>query len=161
MSSALLGLAYGSLFGVFPTVCIEWFGLGKLQLAYSMLMLFSAVFMVWTAHFSENWGYLSLSPMLGGNLFSIMFGRNLDAHAPEEDHGTPHSLHPRAGLPSSHQCLQGRECYVSSVYMTIAACFLSLILSLWAGWKDRKKLLKTRGGERGAVEVVWEGPDDD
>jgi MFS family permease len=46
MSSALLGLAYGSLFGVFPTVCIEWFGLGKLQLAYSMLMLFSAVFMV-------------------------------------------------------------------------------------------------------------------
>ena len=28
-ASALLGLAYGSMFGLFPTICIEWFGLGK------------------------------------------------------------------------------------------------------------------------------------
>lgn len=26
--SALLGLAYGGLFGLFPTLVIEWFGLG-------------------------------------------------------------------------------------------------------------------------------------
>jgi hypothetical protein len=25
--SALLGLAHGSVFGLFPTVCIDWFGL--------------------------------------------------------------------------------------------------------------------------------------
>lgn len=28
-ASALLGLAYGSLFGLFPTITIEWFGLRK------------------------------------------------------------------------------------------------------------------------------------
>ena len=27
--SALLGLAYGGLFGLFPTLVIEWFGLGE------------------------------------------------------------------------------------------------------------------------------------
>ena len=26
-ASALLGLAYGCMFGLFPTICIEWFGL--------------------------------------------------------------------------------------------------------------------------------------
>lgn len=36
------------------------------------------------AHFSENWGFLSLSPLVGGNLFSIVFGRNLNAHEPGE-----------------------------------------------------------------------------
>lgn len=29
--SALLGLAYGSLFGLFPTIVIEWFALGEQQ----------------------------------------------------------------------------------------------------------------------------------
>jgi MFS family permease len=29
MGSFLLGLAYGSLFGLLPTVCLEWFGLGS------------------------------------------------------------------------------------------------------------------------------------
>lgn len=27
-ASALLGLAYGGVFGLFPTITIEWFGLG-------------------------------------------------------------------------------------------------------------------------------------
>ncbi|TFY80895.1 hypothetical protein EWM64_g3108 [Hericium alpestre] len=49
-ASALLGFAYGSMFGLFPTVTIEWFGL---------------------THFSENWGFVSLAPVVGGNLFSI------------------------------------------------------------------------------------------
>ena len=48
-ASVLLGLAYGGMFGIFPTITIEWFGLG---------------------HFSENWGLVSLSPMIGGNIFS-------------------------------------------------------------------------------------------
>ena len=43
-ASVLLGLAYGSVFAVFPTVVIEWFGL---------------------AHSLENYGLVSLSPMIG------------------------------------------------------------------------------------------------
>jgi hypothetical protein len=30
-ATALLGLAYGSLFGICPTIIIDWFGLGELQ----------------------------------------------------------------------------------------------------------------------------------
>lgn len=32
-ASALLGLAYGGVFGLFPTLVIEWFGLGKSRLS--------------------------------------------------------------------------------------------------------------------------------
>jgi hypothetical protein len=97
---------------------------------------------VYTAHFSENWGYLSMSPMFAGNLFSVAFGRNLDSH------GTAPSQTDLLGPNFSPQCLQGRLCYVDTLYMTMAACFLSMVLSVWAGWRDRKKIaasqLKTR-----------------
>ena len=44
-ASVLLGLAYGSVFAVFPTVVTEWFGL---------------------AHSLKNYGLVSLLPMIGG-----------------------------------------------------------------------------------------------
>jgi hypothetical protein len=87
--------------------------------------------------------------MLAGNLFSVAFGRNLDSHerAPSETDLLP-------GSNISPQCLKGRLCYVDTLYMTMAACFLSMVLSVWAGWRDRKKIaasqLKTR------AEVIWE-----
>ncbi|KIJ05559.1 hypothetical protein PAXINDRAFT_93298, partial [Paxillus involutus ATCC 200175] len=128
MASSLLGLAYGSLFGICPTIVIEWFGL---------------------AHLSENWGYVSFAPLIGGNLFSLMFGRNLDAHAPTPDTHSMlstrilRSLLPR-DLPSEHQCFDGRECYVGSLKVTLVACVISLGLSVWAGSRDRQK---GRGGK--------------
>ncbi|KAI0788666.1 major facilitator superfamily domain-containing protein [Abortiporus biennis] len=140
--SSLLGLAYGAMFGLFPTITIEWFGL---------------------PHFSENWGFVSLSPMIGGNIFSIAFGKNLDAHSSTASNTTTlissstnstynltstatSSLTSRDGgdLPSAHQCLSGRQCYASSLQMTIVACCLALTLALYAGWKDWKHYKKTR-----------------
>ncbi|KAI0059338.1 MFS general substrate transporter [Artomyces pyxidatus] len=133
LASALLGLAYGSLFGVMPTISIEWFGL---------------------SHFSENWGYISISPVVGGNLFSLVFGHNLDSHdAP----GASEVARADAGLPSSHQCIEGRECYVASLYVTLFACFIALGLAIWAGqrdWKDRRDRV-LRGDHM--EEVIWEG----
>ncbi|KAI0688651.1 MFS general substrate transporter [Cytidiella melzeri] len=143
--SVLLGLAYGGLFGLFPTITIEWFGL---------------------AHFSENWGFVSLSPLLGGNMFSIAFGRNLDAHAPSEPQDSSRAsvsatlintaLKARAGPDASHQCLLGRECYASSLLMTTAACTVALCLSLYAGWKDYRQSKRHGALER----VVWEAAED-
>jgi len=112
-ASTLVGLAYGCWFGLLPTISIEWFGL---------------------AHFSENWGIVSVFPILGGNLFSIAFGRNLDAHeTPNES-----SLMLSRAPPSinAHQCLAGRECYVRTLYMNVGACLVALCLSLWAGRRD-------------------------
>jgi hypothetical protein len=34
-ATALLGLAYGSLFGICPTIIMDWFGLGELRSGYS------------------------------------------------------------------------------------------------------------------------------
>jgi len=145
-ASLTLGLAYGGLFGLSPTITIEWFGI---------------------AHFSENWGYLLLSPILGANFFSIAFGRNLDAHsAPSTEPPTTNSTSipnisstvlGRAEIHSERTCLEGRDCYVTSFYITIVACCISLFLSVWAGWRDRRKLAASmRSGKKNASEVVWE-----
>ncbi|KAF8994344.1 hypothetical protein BDQ17DRAFT_1431105 [Cyathus striatus] len=66
--SVPLGFAYGSVFSLAPVVCMEWFGV---------------------EHLSENWGYLAISPMFSGNIFSLVFGRNLDAHAGVITHPAP------------------------------------------------------------------------
>ncbi|KAH9853298.1 MFS general substrate transporter [Lenzites betulinus] len=156
-ASALLGAAYGGLFGLFPTLVIEWFGL---------------------PHFSENWGFVSLSPMLGGNIFSIAFGRNLDSHGTDDEalpatnstlsaalsslsgsastvatSFTTEGIHARGGLPSSHHCIIGRECYVDSLKLTIVACTVALGLGIYASWRDLKKQRRHAGLP--AV-VVWE-----
>ncbi|TFY68862.1 hypothetical protein EVG20_g3394 [Dentipellis fragilis] len=149
-ASAILGLAYGSMFGLFPTVVIEWFGLGMFShtpLARPMHTHRGRL----PAHFSENWGYVSLAPIVGGNLFSIAFGRNLDAHDPPAPANTTINANANAnanattpalfarggiGFDSSHQCLDGRACYVASLYFTLLATVVALGLGVWAGWRD-------------------------
>ncbi|KAJ7070365.1 major facilitator superfamily domain-containing protein [Mycena belliarum] len=124
-ASLLVGLSYGTIFGLFPTVCIEFFGL---------------------SHFSENWGFLSLSPLAGGNLFSIAFGRNLDAHEPGESTAA-------AARAVAHQCLEGRSCYVATLGLTGTACFLAILLSALAAWRERRKLIAAVAAR---PRVVWE-----
>lgn len=81
-------------------------------------------------------GYVSFSPMLGGNLFSLMFGRYLDAHALMQD---ARAVAARE-LPSEHQCFDGKTCYVGSLQVTLVACVASLGLSWWAGVRDGQKV---------------------
>jgi hypothetical protein len=78
-------------------------------------------------------GYISLAPPVGGNLFSLMFGRNLDAHTQLPVRLL--ALH----AASDHQCFDGRECYVGSLKVTMVACVVSLGLSFWAGVRDERK----------------------
>jgi hypothetical protein len=116
------------------------------------------------AHFSENWGFISLSPLLGGNAFSLAFGRDIDAHAapaaPSAPAPAPSALLVRAagalarrgGAASDAQCLAGAACYAGSVRMTIGACALALALSVWAGVRDRRKAALVEK-ER---EVLWD-----
>lgn len=126
IATVSLGLAYGSLYGALPAIVIEWFGL---------------------AHLTENFGFLGLAPLIGGNLFSIMFGRNLDARTSSMDPNTPlgsgsgYSLRGLISrdLPTERQCLLGRECYVSSLRVTLMACIVALALSMWAGIRERRR----------------------
>ncbi|KAI0771714.1 MFS general substrate transporter [Trametes elegans] len=177
-ASALLGIAYGGLFGLFPTLVIEWFGL---------------------PHFSENWGFVSLSPMLGGNIFSLAFGRNLDAHGTDDDaspaaaaiatgssalatiastltsavasatasSSSPSStneasptltsgVHARAGVPSAHHCIVGRECYTDSLRLTTAACVVALALGVYATWRDIRRQRRGAAREGLPAVVIWQ-----
>jgi hypothetical protein len=106
------------------------------------------------AHFSENWGYLSLSPMVAGNLFSLAFGRNLDAHD-----STRHVVlnPPSTRVYSPPQCSLGLKCYLDSIYLTMIATFLAILLSIWAGYRDRLKIAMLRKTILpSGSEVIWQ-----
>ncbi|KAF8812969.1 hypothetical protein BYT27DRAFT_7085678, partial [Phlegmacium glaucopus] len=116
IASALLGLAHGSIATLIPAVSLEWFGL---------------------PHFSENLGYIGISPIFSANLLAFFFGRILDAHRDKAVHDLSSSaFHANGGPP---RCLQGRDCYVDAIYLTIGVTFLSLLISLWAGYRDNQK----------------------
>ncbi|KAF9493728.1 MFS general substrate transporter [Pleurotus eryngii] len=125
--SAMLGFVYGGSFSLLPTLCIGYFGL---------------------AHFSENFGFATLSPIFTGYLFSIAFGKTLDLHElpPElgQDGGVgnsssshPSILHPPA---ERHRCLEGSACYAEAFTVTILACLVALALSVWMSWRDFRRM---------------------
>ena len=138
IASSLVGLAHGSLYSLYPTVCLEWFGMrAYLLLCPLLLYLISSYLFPKSAHFSENWGYLGMSLLAGGNLFSLAFGRNLDTHS-EHSQIPPSPNNPELDSEPV-QCLQGLDCYVHGIYLTIGATFLSIFLCVWAGCREKQK----------------------
>ena len=102
--------------------------------------------------------------MIGGNLFSIVFGYNLDSKdegptpAPHKPASHVSRLVTRGGLPSNDiRCSNGLGCYRDSIYMTIAATVLALGLSIWASVRDRKKINKALLRRRGEMETRDDG----
>lgn len=61
LPTAMTGTAYGMLFGLFPILSIEYFGITS---------------------FSSNNGVISLAPAIFGNSCNILFGRIYDSHVP-------------------------------------------------------------------------------
>ncbi|KAF9951217.1 hypothetical protein BGZ70_001089 [Mortierella alpina] len=61
--SLLVGLGYGSVFGVAPTIVSEWFGV---------------------TNFGTNWGWISIAPAIGGQFFNLVFGWLYDREAQHE-----------------------------------------------------------------------------
>ncbi|KAG0305387.1 hypothetical protein BGZ98_004221 [Dissophora globulifera] len=61
--SILVGLGYGSVFGVAPTIVSEWFGV---------------------ANFGSNWGWISVGNAVGGQIFNLVFGTLYDREAQHE-----------------------------------------------------------------------------
>ncbi|OCF33961.1 hypothetical protein I316_04307 [Kwoniella heveanensis BCC8398] len=132
MVSSLLGLAYGSLFNVLPMLVLEWFGM---------------------RHFSQNWGWTAVAPILGSNGFNLLFGKVYDAHtigrigtedgiaSPVDDKidviDTLGRLMRRGGsaIPDDgkHDCLVGEDCYGTAFKFTLLGSVVALCLSVWAG----------------------------
>lgn len=86
-------------------------------------------------------------------MFSVAFGRNLDAHEPQgsEKLFTAPSF--------SRQCLEGKQCYVDTLHITIAACSAALLLSVWAGWRDRQRIAALERSEQ--ADTIWDEEEED
>ena len=111
----MLGLSYGSLFCLVPTLLSEFFGL---------------------SNFGASTGFIGLAPAAGSQLFStLMAGRLADD---EQQHhyvnvttndGTDFSLH----------CL-GADCFRTSLITTAAACATALLAAVFLSWRGRKEV---------------------
>lgn len=118
--STLTGLAYGTLFGVCPTLVFEWFGM---------------------KHFSQNYGFVSLSPVVAGNVFNLLFGHIYDSHVPISSSGDQTILRvvaealKKGGNDTDHPvtrhvCMDGEECYRQVFVVTSVGCAVAMLLSL-------------------------------
>lgn len=92
------GIAYGFLFGVYPSIVAETFGIRGL---------------------SQNWGLLTMSPVISSNIFNIFYGKVYDSHSIKQPDG-------------ERLCLQGLECYRSAYWATLFACVAGTAITLWA-----------------------------
>ena len=118
--SGLTGLAYGVLFGVYPSLIAHAFGVHGL---------------------SQNWGTMTLSPVIFGNVFNIFYGWIYDSNSIVEDDG-------------SRECLKGLGCYRTAYWVTLFAGIGGVGVCLWTIWHEnqihRKKRRRDAEHEREA-----------
>ena len=110
--SGLTGLAYGFHFGVYPSLLADAFGIGGL---------------------SQNWGAMTLSAIVGGNIFNLLYGRIYDAHSIIEEDG-------------SRICFDGLQCYSKAYWITFGASLIGISLALISIRYDYRKKRRTRKG---------------
>lgn len=94
--SGLSGLGYGFLMGVFPSIVAETFGIRGL---------------------SQNWGFMTLAPVISGNIFNLFYGTTYDAHSVKRPGG-------------ESICMEGLRCYRSAYTMTFVACVGGIVVTL-------------------------------
>ena len=92
--SGITGLAYGFLFGVYPSLVAHTFGVHGL---------------------SQNWGTMILAPVISGNIFNLLYGRIYDSHSIVNDDGTRDCLEGKACYSSA---------YIVTFFSAIAAVLL-------------------------------------
>lgn len=94
--SGLSGLGYGFAFGVFPSIVAETFGIRGL---------------------SQNWGFMTLAPVVSGNIFNLFYGTTYDHHSIKKPDG-------------ERVCMEGLECYRAAYVVTLGACAAGVLVTL-------------------------------
>ncbi|KAL0264790.1 hypothetical protein SLS55_000742 [Diplodia seriata] len=103
MVSGLTGLGYGALFGVFPSIVADAFGVHVM---------------------TQNWGFMTLSPVISGNVFNLCYGNIFDAHSTPTDGG-------------DRDCTEGLSCYRSAYGITFVSSIIGVCLILWTMSHER------------------------
>ncbi|KAI1434683.1 MFS general substrate transporter [Xylaria sp. CBS 124048] len=109
--SGFNGLGYGFLFGVFPSITAESFGVHGL---------------------TQNWGFMTLAPVVTGNIFNLFYGLILDAHSVVEPDG-------------KRRCEEGIHCYRPAYVVALLSCVLGLVVTLWVIWHQARTRLREIG----------------
>lgn len=102
--SCLSGLGYGFLFGVYPSLVAHMFGIKGL---------------------SQNWGAMTLAPVISGNVFNLLYGAIYDRHSMVAPSG-------------ERDCREGLGCYRSAYWVTFFSAVSGIVLSLWCIWYEKR-----------------------
>ncbi|KAF2034140.1 MFS general substrate transporter [Setomelanomma holmii] len=117
--SGLTGLAYGVLFGVFPALVVDAFG---------------------PDGFAVNWGFMTLAPVVSGNIYNLFYGAAYDSNSIVEPDG-------------QRGCELGLKCYRTAYYVTLVSSVLGIFACFWGihGEHARKRReLEEHDGHRDA-----------
>ncbi|KAL2405881.1 hypothetical protein ABEF95_001962 [Exophiala dermatitidis] len=120
--SGSTGLAYGILFGVYPSLVAHCFGVHGL---------------------SQNWGTMTLAPVISGNIFNLLYGHIYDSHSVRNEEG-------------DRECLEGKDCYSSAYWVTLCAAILGVGCCLWSIWHEYRvhKVKKNKDRRRSDHERI-------
>ncbi|MCJ1429404.1 hypothetical protein MMC29_007318 [Sticta canariensis] len=134
LHSGLTGLAYGFLYGVYPSLVAETFGVGGL---------------------STNWGFVIIAPAIFGNIFSILYGSiptdfilmffntAADSGPTVNFQGRIYDSHSVLLPDGSRECWESRNCYSAAYLVTLGASVASVLISLWSIRHHNVTKLKT------------------
>lgn len=103
--SGFTGIAYGFLFGVFPSLVAHTFGIGGL---------------------SQNWGVMTLAPVVSGNVFNLLYGWFYDKHSV-------------VGPDGDRDCQDGLRCYRAAYYITFFSGIAGVAVCLWSVLYEKKQ----------------------
>ena len=117
--SGLCGLAYGILFGALPALVVDTFG---------------------SDGFAVNWGFMTLAPVVSGNVFNLFYGAVYDSHSEVQESG-------------ERNCDEGAVCYRAAYYATLVSSVLGILACFWGIQHERalrKKAADEHEGHRDA-----------
>jgi MFS family permease len=95
--SGLSGLAYGVLFGVLPALVVDAFG---------------------PDGFAVNWGFMTLAPVVSGNIYNLFYGAVYDSNSIVEPDG-------------QRGCELGLKCYRAAYYVTLVSSIMGIVACFW------------------------------
>jgi MFS family permease len=104
--SSLNGLGYGALFGVYPALVADTFGVSGL---------------------SQNWGFMTVAPVVWGNIFNLLYGAVFDSNS---------KLSPAGDM----QCNDGLDCYRTAYVVTSVAALVGILGALGAVLRDTRRM---------------------
>ena len=106
-------VAYGFLFGVYPALVAETFGVLGM---------------------SQNWGYMTMAPVISGNVFNLVYGMIYDHHS-------------TIGPDGHRNCTLGLKCYSTAYWIALVGSLTGVFLSLWSIRYQHVKKNKARVAE--------------